>query len=141
MRARILATATCALLITLAAGGYAWATGGNAPGEGDAAKGGAAHVEYAYVSNGVLDTTRSVGVKSMTFMPAGPLGVYCFNLMWTPSNVVATSDIGTGGSVVFGAGVAGTSSFASVGCPAGTDGAVEANGVGPTQASFFVLFH
>jgi hypothetical protein len=141
MRTRILVTASCIFLLTLTAGGYAWATGGNKPGEGDEAKGGAAHVAYAYVSNGVLDTTRSVGVVGMTFTTMGPLGVYCFDLAHTPSNVEATSDIGTGASAIFGAGVAGTSSFSSAGCPAGTDGAVEANAFGPTQASFFVLFH
>jgi hypothetical protein len=93
----------------------------------------------AYVDHGVLDSSRSTGVNSVTIV-AGSLGdVYCFDLVATPANVIANRALGSGNSGGTTPTVAGTTAMATLPCPAGTDAAV-VSGINSTS-SFFALFN
>jgi len=94
---------------------------------------------FAYVDHGVLDTTRSSGVVSMTLKPTPNGDVYCFDLVAVPENVIANRAVGSGNSGSTTPTVAGTASMALLPCATGSDAAV-ISGTGGTS-SFFALFN
>jgi len=89
---------------------------------------------YAHHGGNGLDTANSAGVLSMA-SPNGFPSIYCFDLTFTPKSVVASSELGTNGTVhSVGAAAAAT----AAGCPAPTTDAV-VNVTAP--GTFFALFN
>ena len=103
---------------------------------------GAPPLAYAYVANGVLDTTRSSNVVSMTTKIGRYNPVYCFDLPSVPKSVVATAAFGADqGFSNIAAAVAGTTGMSLSPCDPGTDGAVVYGSYPTGSNGFFVVFN